>query len=131
MLFTKEGRKLKSKIHITFNSPVILGFVGVCFVVMLLNYVTRGISNQTFFMTYRSPLTSFMTYIRLLTHVLGHADWEHFIGNMSYLLLIGPMLEEKYGSKKIIEVIAVTAVITGIINNILFWNVALCGASIT
>jgi GlpG protein len=39
------------------------------------------------------------------------------------------MLEEKYGSKELIEIIAVTAVITGIINYIFFWNVALCGAS--
>ena len=39
------------------------------------------------------------------------------------------MLEEKYGSKRIIEVIAATALVTGIINNVFFWNVALCGAS--
>ena len=48
---------------------------------------------------------------------------------MSYLLLLGPMLEEKYGSKKIIEVIVITALITGVINYVFFWNVALCGAS--
>jgi len=38
-------------------------------------------------------------------------------------------LEEKYSSKVLISVIAVTAVITGLVNNICFPNVALCGAS--
>ena len=120
---------MKRKFQITFNAPVILSFTGLCFIVMLLNYITGGASNQALFMTYRSPLTSFMTYVRLFAHVLGHAGWEHFIGNMSYILLLGPMLEEKYGSKRIIEVIAATALVTGIINNVFFWNVALCGAS--
>ena len=39
------------------------------------------------------------------------------------------MLEEKYGSKVLIIVIAITAVATGIVNYIFFWNVGLCGAS--
>jgi GlpG protein len=39
------------------------------------------------------------------------------------------MLEEKYGSKMLIEIILVTAVVTGIINYLFFWNVGLCGAS--
>lgn len=120
---------MKRKFQITFNAPVILSFTGLCFIVMLINYITGGASNQALFMTYRSTLTSFLTYVRLFTHVLGHAGWEHFIGNMSYILLLGPLLEEKYGSKRIIEVIAATAFVTGIVNNVFFWNVALCGAS--
>ena len=39
------------------------------------------------------------------------------------------MLEEKHGPMKIIEVIAVTALVTGVINYVFFWNTALCGAS--
>ena len=35
----------------------------------------------------------------------------------------------KYGHKVIIEVIVVTAIITGLVNYIFFWKVALCGAS--
>jgi len=88
-----------------------------------------GISNELLFMTYHSSLSSPMTYLRFFTHVFGHADWTHFIGNMSYILLLGPMLEEKYSSAVLVEVIAITALITGLINYIFFWNVALCGAS--
>lgn len=120
---------MKRKYRITFNSPVILSFVAICFVVMVLNYITGGVSNQVAFMTYHSSLISPMTYVRLFTHVLGHSGWEHFIGNMAYILLLGPMLEEKYGSGKILQIIAITAVVTGVINYVFFWNVALCGAS--
>lgn len=120
---------MKRKYRITFNSPIILSFVAICFVVMVLNYITGGVSNQVAFMTYHSSLTSPMTYVRLFTHVLGHSGWEHFIGNMAYILLLGPMLEEKYGSGKILQIIVITAVVTGVINYVFFWNVALCGAS--
>lgn len=48
---------------------------------------------------------------------------------MAYILLLGPMLEEKHGPMKIIEVIAVTALVAGVINYVFFWNTALCGAS--
>ena len=39
------------------------------------------------------------------------------------------MLEEKYGSKKILWVILITALVTGLMNYILFPQVALCRAS--
>ena len=39
------------------------------------------------------------------------------------------MLEEKYGSAKILKVIVVTALVTGLINYLFFWHVGLCGAS--
>ena len=48
---------------------------------------------------------------------------------MAYILLLGPMLEEKYGSARILQIVAITAVVTGIVNYVFFWNVALCGAS--
>ena len=116
------------KLKITFNAPVTLGFVFICFVVTLLGVLTGGGSTRLL-LTYHSSLTNPLTYLRFLTHVFGHVGWSHFIGNASYLLLLGPMLEEKYGSKEMLEVIGVTALATGIVNFIFFWNVALCGAS--
>jgi len=117
------------KLKITFNSPIILGFAAVCLIATILNYITFGVSNELLFMTYHTSLTSPMTYVRFVTHVFGHADWTHFIGNMSYILLLGPMLEEKYSSAVLIEVIVITAVITGLINYVFFPQYALCGAS--
>lgn len=120
---------MKKKFRITLNAPVILGFVLMCFIATLLGMITAGRSTQAVFMTYHSSLRNPMTYIRFLTHVFGHSGWSHFIGNVSYLLLLGPMLEEKYGAKELLEIIGVTAVVTGMINYIFFWNIGLCGAS--
>jgi GlpG protein len=117
------------KLKITFNSPVVLGFILISLGVLLLNIITLGKSNELLFMTYHSPLTNPLTYVRFLTHVLGHSGWAHYIGNASYILLLGPMLEEKYGSKRMIQVIVITALVTGVVNYILFPHVALCGAS--
>ena len=120
---------MKGKYKITLNSPVILWFAGLCLAATLVNYLTAGISNELLFMTYHSSLKAPMTYVRFFTHVLGHADWDHFMGNMMYILLLGPLLEEKYGGKTILQVIVATALVTGLINYIFFWDVALCGAS--
>ena len=117
------------KKRITFNSPVILAFVFASFVAMIASYLTLGASNKLLFMTYHSSPANPLTYLRFFTHVLGHAGWSHYIGNMMYILLLGPMLEEKYGSVKILEVILTTALITGLLNYFLFPGVALCGAS--
>lgn len=117
------------KRRITFNSPVVLSFVMISFGVMAANYLTAGLSNQLLFVTYHSSLASPMTYIRFFTHVLGHSGWTHYIGNMMYLLLLGPMLEEKYGSRAIIEVILITGLVAGLANWILFPGTGLCGAS--
>ena len=117
------------KLKITFNAPVVLTFVVICFIATILGIITQGRSTQAVFMTYHSSLKNPMTYIRFITHVFGHSGWGHFIENASYLLLLGPMLEEKYGSDRIIIVIAITALATGLINYIFFGNVALCGAS--
>ena len=117
------------KKRITFNSPVILGFVFISFGVMVVNFFTAGLSNQMLFQTYHSPLTDPLTYFRFFTHVLGHSGWAHYISNMMYLLLLGPMLEEKYGSRAIIEVILITGLMAGMPNWLFFPNAALCGAS--
>ena len=119
----------RNRLKITFNSPVVLTFAAVSFVVLILNFLTAGHSNKLLFMTWHSTLRSPLTYIRFFTHVLGHSGFEHYIGNMAYILLLGPMLEEKYGSNLILAIIALTGFITGILNYILFSNTALCGAS--
>ena len=120
---------MKSKLKITFNAPVILGFVSICFLATLVNGWTNGRSNELLFMTYHSSLRDPLTYLRFVTHGFGHAGWEHFLGNMGYVLLLGPMLEEKYHSRALMMVIGITALATGLINYIFFPNVALCGAS--
>ncbi len=127
-----EVKKVKNnarKIKLSFNSPIVLGFTLLCFAALALNWVTKGWANRTFFSVYHSSLLSPFTYIRMLGHVLGHANWSHFIGNIMLILVVGPLLEEKYGSSNILFVILTTALVTGIVNYVFFPHVQLLGAS--
>ena len=118
-----------SRLRISLNAPVTLAFVGVCLAAQLLNALTGGASNRLVFSVYRSSPGNPLTYVRSFCHVFGHADWSHLMGNMIYILLLGPMLEEKYGAKNLILVIAVTALATGVFSQLLFPRVMLLGAS--
>lgn len=120
-----SGKGLK----ISFNSPVILCFAIICLVALVTNTLTKGLANRMFFSVYRSPMTDPLTYVRFVGHIFGHANWEHFMGNITLLLVVGPMLEEKYGSVSILAVILITAVVTGVVNFIFFPHIQLLGAS--
>ena len=115
--------------RLAFNSPAVLGFAGVCLAAMLLNVLTGGASNRAVFSVYRAPLSNPLTWLRMVCHVFGHADWNHFINNMMYLLLLGPMLEEKNGSSNVLMVMLAAALLTGLINFIFFPGTMLLGAS--
>lgn len=117
------------KVSVSFNAPVILGFTILCFVVLILDKVTMKATTNALFSVYRSSLLSPLTYVRFFGHVLGHASWEHFIGNIMLILIVGPLLEEKYGSSNILFVILTTALVTGVIHFIFFPGVRLLGAS--
>ncbi len=116
-------------LRISFNSPVVLSFTAVCFIALVLNWMTKGYTNNLLFSVYHSSLADPLTYVRFFGHIAGHINWEHFIGNIMLLLVIGPLLEEKYGSLNILLVILSTALVTGIVNYIFFPGIQLLGAS--
>ena len=97
--------------------------------IMALNIVTGGASNRAVFSVYRAPLSDPLTWLRMVCHVFGHADWNHLLGNMMFVLLLGPMLEEKYGSGQLALVMLATALLTGLINFLFFPTRMLLGAS--
>ena len=117
------------KLKISYNAPITLTFVIICFIATILGVLTRDAVTRVLFLTYRDSLANPLTYVRFFTHIFGHGGWSHFIGNASYLLLLGPLLEEKYGAKGILMVMAITSVVTALINFLIFPNMGLCGAS--
>lgn len=119
----------KKIVGLSFNSPVILSFTFICFIVLALDLITAGRTTYTFFSVYRSSFANPLTYLRMFSHVLGHANWEHLFGNMTMLLVVGPLLEEKYGSANTLFVILATALVTGLVNFFFFPGVRLLGAS--
>lgn len=119
----------KRKVRISFNSPIVLGFSIICLIALVLGMITKGAANNLLFSVYRSSLASPFTYFRFFGHIFGHAGWEHFLGNITLILVIGPLLEEKYGSSNILFVILSTALVTGLVNFIFFPRIQLLGAS--
>ena len=91
--------------------------------------LTGGRSDSVLFSVYRSSLADPLTYLRCVCHVFGHASWDHLIGNIMYILILGPMIEEKYGTRNTVLIMLATAVATGVVNMLFFPGVALLGAS--
>ena len=112
-----------------YNSPVILTFFLLSLGALVLDWITGGWTTLHAFCVYRSALADPLFYVRLFGHVLGHADFNHFLGNMLLLLVVGPPLEEKYGSRALLAGILFTALVSGILQFILFPHTALLGAS--
>ena len=117
------------RLRIQYNAPVVLTFSLLSLGALLLGELTGGVSTGLLFCVYRSPLTDPLTYARLFTHVLGHAGYSHFMGNIMLLLVVGPPLEEKYGSRRLLGCIALTALVSGLVQVLLFPGTALLGAS--
>lgn len=115
--------------RIQYNSPVVLTFFILSLFSLILGMATNGLTTSLCFSVYKASLSDPLTYIRFVGHVLGHADFDHFISNMLLFLVIGPPLEEKYGSSTLLEGILLTALVSGILQFILFPGTALLGAS--
>ena len=98
-----------------YNSPVILTFFLLSLGVLFLGQYTGGWTTTHLFSVYRSSLKDPLFYIRLFGHVLGHGSWDHFLNNMLLLLVVGPPMEEKYGSLPLLKGILLTALISGIL----------------
>jgi membrane associated rhomboid family serine protease len=112
------------KIRVTYNAPVTLSFAVICTVIMLLDVFifNKHLSNALFIIPggrnsihpfdWKSPID----YFRLFSHIFGHANWTHLISNMSLILLLGPILEDRYGSPMLTLMMITTSLVTGVIN---------------
>ena len=122
------AKQSTKRLGLDFNAPVILGMTFISFLILMSSEIW-GDSVKRLFGTYFTSWNDPLMYTRLFTHVLVHADFAHFTGNFMLILAVGPMVEEIYGSKRLLSMIVVTAFITGIINILFFKHVILMGAS--
>ncbi len=103
-----------------YNAPVILTYFFICFIILMIDKLCRGKFSKTFFTTYKNDsLLNPLTYFKLISHSLGHADWDHLYSNFIKILLIGPLIEEKYGSINLLIALVLTSLIIGIVNKFL------------
>jgi len=123
-----ERKRKKRNFAIDLNAPVILWLTIIALAVLIIDLITP-INIVMLFGARRTSFSDPMQYVRLFTHVLVHADIGHYVGNFMMALAIGPMVEEKYGSDRLVFAIIITAFITGLFKVLLFPGVVLVGAS--
>lgn len=111
---------------IKYNAPVILTYSLAA--IGILAFCSSGFILNHFSSPARLSFSDPRFYLRLISYILGHSGWNHLIGNLLVILLVGPLLEEKYRSGKLLEMILVTAIATGLLNAF-FFSTSLVGGS--
>ena len=116
-------------IKIPYNAPVALTFSLLALIALLLDPITNGWTTVHLFSVYRCSLSDPLAFFRFFGHVLGHSGFSHYIGNIVLILVLGPNLEERFGSWNVLWAILLTAFISGLVQFIFFPGTALLGAS--
>ncbi len=114
--------------RIQYNSPIILTLSLLTVAIHLMNLLVPRFTFSFFVLNPRMSLLNPLDYFRMFSYVLGHANWEHLFGNLTFILLLGPILEEKYGSKNMLIMILLTAFSTALLSGFVF-RTAVLGAS--
>ena len=116
-------------VRISYNAPVALTFALLALAALVVNHFTNGWANAALFSVYRSSLADPLTWFRFFGHVLGHGGYAHYIGNMVLILVLGPNLEDRFGSWTVLFAILLTALVSGVVQFVFFPGTALLGAS--
>lgn len=114
----------------TISGPVTLSIFAISAVVLLLDTFMVGGMNQLF-MSSGNVLTSFLSpmyWASTVTYTFAHANYGHFIGNMLLLLLLGPQIEQRVGSKFFLFSVLISSVAIAIAHGFLATG-GLIGAS--
>jgi len=114
--------------RIEYNAPVTLTFSLIALCAFILGQLSPGITSGLFTLQPHFAPTDPLSYLRPVTYVFGHSGAAHLIGNLSFILLLGPALEEKYGSRTILVLILITTLLTALVF-LLFYSNGLLGAS--
>lgn len=116
-------------LKLSYNAPVSLTFALLALIALILNGVTDGWTTYNLFSVYRAPLADPLTWVRFFGHVLGHGGYQHYIGNIVLILVLGPNLEDRFGSWNILWAILLTALVSGLVQYVFFPASVLLGAS--
>jgi rhomboid protease GluP len=94
------------KLRVAYNAPVVLTFALIALVVTCLPVEMRA-----HYFSSHGKIVDWSSYLGMVTHIFGHANWQHYIGNFTMILLLGPILEERHGSTGLLTMILITALV--------------------
>lgn len=128
-------KKFKIDLKVAYDAPVTLTFVIICVLLLLLNNFV--IKNGALERLLASPTSQAgalpfvvqepLSYLRLLLYIFGSGATVEYITNLLIILMLGPAMEERYGSVIIGIMIFVSALFSGVLNAS-FCNESLVGA---
>lgn len=127
--------KKKIKLNIAFDAPVTLTLSVICILLFVLNtFAFKGTLTEKLL---ASPTTvtgergfiptAPLSYFRLIFYVFGAVSFSTLITQLIFVLLLGPSMEERYGSVVIGIMIGVSTLFSGVLNAC-FCNRSLVGA---
>jgi membrane associated rhomboid family serine protease len=117
------------RIRLHYNAPVVLTFSLLALAILVLDRWFWGTLTERLFVT-APPFSIFdpLDYVRLVSHTLGHGSLGHLFSNLTMILLLGPILEERYGSADMLKMMLLTGLFVGTLNTVIGRN-GLLGAS--
>jgi len=128
-------KKFNLNFKISYDAPVTLTFVIISAIFFLLN--TFLLKNGELSRLLASPtslegpspfiISQPVSYLRLLLYIFGSHDGISLFTNMILIMLLGPSMEERYGSAIIGIMIFVSALFSGVLNAC-FCEASLVGA---
>lgn len=119
---------MSSRYSISFNAPLTLWFTFVCLGVFFAAGIYDGLMEQFFLLRPAFDYRNGVSWLTLMSYSVGHADLGHLLGNLSFILLLGPVLEHKYGMRDVLLMMVLTVLATAVIN-LLFFRAAIIGCS--
>lgn len=114
------------KLKITYNAPLVLTFSIICVALFLIQEKVYPIYDYIVLNGFNFKYA--LDYPSLILYPLAHNSAEHLLANLAMLLLIGPIVEEKYGGLQLLLMFVITALVTAILH-LIFFSSGLLGAS--
>jgi len=120
----KKIKKSPLAIKISYDAPITLTFVLVSLFLALLNGLV--LKNRLDYILLSSPTRiggelpfdaqNISSYIKLVLYIFGSNSWGSLFSSLVFILLLGPTIEEQYGSIIIGIMILISALFAGVLN---------------
>ena len=119
----RSKAKMKLKIKFDYDAPVTLTFTLLSLLLFLIDIIfLENKLDSSFFMTstvsgdFQFSFASFNSYLRLFLYVFGRGNTISFFSRLVIITLLGPRMEERFGSGVIGIMILVSTLFTGVLS---------------
>ncbi len=114
----------KKNLKFIADSKLVLIFAATCSVLFIFDASTSKTNLGQILFTCPGNRDSFVKafnffspadYLKIILYAFGHSDVQEFFANLAILLLLGPVLEERYGSKMLALMAGTSTLVTGVL----------------